>query len=105
MPDVVEQPVGAAGPFAEPGHLLLDDPRDRGVEGVDRLPRLEEDVGILRAAAEHRSVGRERSGPVRAHELLVQERRDVVFGQALHRAQLVRRPEAVEEVEEGDACA
>ena len=62
VPDVVEEPVSAPRSLAEARHLLLDDLRHCRVVGVDGLARLEEDVGVLGAAAQHRMVGRRARG-------------------------------------------
>ena len=103
--DVLEETVAAPCPLAEPRHLLLHDLRHRRVVRVGRLARLEEDVRVLRAAAKHRVVGRERAGAVGGDELGVEERAYVVLGEAIDRVELVRRSEPVEEVEEGDSRA
>ena len=82
---------------------LLDDPGHREVEGVGRLARLEEDVGVLgacRARPEHRASARGRgaastsSSRTSARRSSSSSTRDLV--------DLVRGAEAVEEVQERD---
>ncbi len=97
---VLEDPVRSAGRGGQLVHRTLDGPRDRRVVGVGRLAALEEGVGVLRGAADHRMVRRQRAaamgvdGPVgqQAGQGRVIEQRDLV--------QLVRGAEAVEEVQE-----
>ena len=73
------------------------------VEAVDRLAILEEDVGVLRRAAQHRAVRRQAAGARRVDEALVDHRADDVVVERLDLLQLVRRAEAVEEVQERHA--
>ena len=61
--DVVEQAVAPAGALGEAVHRRLHDARAGVVEGVGGLAGLEEDVGVLGGAAQHRAVGRQ--GPAR----------------------------------------
>ena len=75
------------------------------VERVDRLPSLEEDVGVLRRASQHRPVGGQSSLQVLAHETQAEERLQVVVGEIPHLLQLVAGSEAVEEMEERHAAA
>ncbi len=97
---VLEDPVRSAGRGGQLVHRTLDGPRDRRVVGVGRLAALEEGVGVLRGAADHRMVRRQRAaamrvdGPVgqQAGQGRVIEQRDLV--------QLVRGAEAIEEVQE-----
>jgi hypothetical protein len=67
------------------------------------LARLEEDVGVLGRAAQHRAVRAQRALAVGADEPLVDHRAQVVVGQQLDLVDLVRGAEAVEEVHEGHA--
>ena len=57
--------IGAPDQFGELVHRLLHNVGTGGVERVARLARLEEHVGILRGAAQHRPVGGHRPDPVR----------------------------------------
>ena len=100
VPAVVDDAVAAAGALGEARHRVLDDVRDAGVERVDRLARLEVDVGVLRRAADERPLRRQRPAAVRPHELLGHQRAQVVVGEQLDRVQLVRGSEPVEEVHE-----
>ncbi len=99
--DVVEELVGAAGALAEAGHRLLDDPGAGQVEAVAGLAGLEEDVGVLRGAAQDRLVRGEGALAVRGHEVVAHHEAQVVVLEQLDLADLVRGAEAVEEVEEG----
>ncbi len=97
---VLEQlilPAGQAGEFV---HGLLDDARHLDVEGVDRLARLEIDIGVLGCAAHHRPVGREAAVAMRHHQVVVDHGPDVVVDQLLDLGDLVAGAEAVEEVDE-----
>ena len=67
---VLDELVAAPGPVAEPVHRALHDPGDSGIERVHGLARLEVDVGVLGSAADERPLGRERPGPVLAHQLV-----------------------------------
>ena len=89
-----------AGARAELRHGLLDDVGDPGVEGVDRLARLEVDVGVLGRAADERALRRQAATAMCVHEALGHERPQVVVGEHLDRVELVRGSEAVEEVHE-----
>ena len=100
MPRIVDDPVTATRALGESRHRLLDDEGDAGVEGVDRLARLEVDVRVLRRAANERALRRERPAAMSLDELLGHERAQVVVGEQLDRIQLVRGSEAVEEVHE-----
>ena len=51
--DVIEELVLAASDGGELVHGLLHDGRERVVKGIDALPSLEEDVGVLRRSAEN----------------------------------------------------
>ena len=103
--EVVEQVVVTAGQRGELVHLLLHDARAGGVERVARLARLEERVGVLRGAAQHRLVRREGAAAVGGDEAVVDQLAQVVVGQLLDLRHLVRGAEAVEEVQERDAGA
>ena len=101
---VVEQAVLPAG---QPGELVHGGLHDAGhleVEGVDRLAGLEVDVGVLGGAAHHRVIGGEAAVAVGHHQLVVDHRADVVVAELLDLGDLVAGAEAVEEVDEGDAC-
>ena len=100
---VVEEPVAPPRPGGEALHHPLHDRRAGQVEAVGSLPRLEERVGVLGASAQHGMVGRHRARAVCRDEVRVDERADVVVVQVLDLRDLVRGPEAVEEVEERHA--
>ncbi len=97
---VVDDPVATPAALGQLRQHLLDDLRHAGVEGVDRLARLEVDVRVLRGAADERPLRRERAAAVGPDELLRHQRAQVVVGERLERVQLVRGPEPVEEVHE-----
>ena len=61
MARVIEEVILAAGELGEPLHGLFHDPRAAVIERIARLARLEEHVRVLRRAAQHRLVGRERA--------------------------------------------
>jgi hypothetical protein len=103
MAAVVEEPVAPAGALAQAGHDVLDHAGDARVERVHRLARLEVDVRVLRRAADERALRRQRPSAVRADQLLGHQRAQVVVGEQLDGVELVRGPEAVEEVHERHA--
>jgi hypothetical protein len=67
--DIVEQPIMAAGELAEAVHRILHDLRKGIVVGVGAFARLEEHIGILRTAAQHRVLGRQGACPVGRDEV------------------------------------
>ena len=66
--DVIEQVVLAAGELGELVHRVLHDGGGGQVVGVAGFARLEVDVGILRGAADDRTVGGEGAGAVGGDE-------------------------------------
>ncbi len=75
--DVVEQLVGAAHHLRKLIHGVLHDLRAGGVKIVARLATLEERVGILRRAAQHRPVRRHRPGAQSGNHLVVNQRAQI----------------------------
>ena len=53
---VVEEAIGAAGALLQRIHGILNEAGGGGIPRVDRLTGLEEDVGVLGAATQHRVV-------------------------------------------------
>ena len=102
---VGDQAVAPPDPARQGVHRLLDDRRRVRVERVHGLARLEVGVRVLGGATDERPVGRERPAAMGVDELLGDERAQVVVGERLDRVQLVRRPKAVEEVDERDPRA
>jgi hypothetical protein len=86
-------------------HHLLHDVRAGGVKRIGRLAALEERVGILRRAAQHRPVRRQAAGADFSDQLVVNQRPHDVFVQQFNLGNLVRRAEAVEEMDERQARA
>ncbi len=107
--EVIEEPVTTAGECREPVHRRLQGRRKGSVEPVHGLARLKVHVGILRDAANGRMIRVERSSTMSEHQFVVNHRPHVVVGEHLDLADLVRGPEAVEEVHErnarGQGCA
>jgi len=102
-PHVVEQMILPPNQFGETVHRLLDDRRRRIVERVAGFAGLEEYVGILRRAPQHGPIRVHRAVAVILDQLLVDHRQDIVVAQQLDLVHLVRRAEAVEEVQERHA--
>jgi hypothetical protein len=100
VPGVVDDAHLAAGALAEAGHQVLDHTGNPRVERVHRFPRLEEDVGVLRGAANEGALGRQRPSAMRPHQLLGHQRPQVVVGKRLNRVDFVRGSESVEEMHE-----
>ena len=99
---VVEQAVAAAGRWPRNGPSLPARCRGRRRRTVGRLAGLEEHVGILRRAAQHRPVRRERASRC-ARTAPRRSSRAGRRPQLLDLGDLVRGPEAVEEVQERNA--
>ena len=78
-------------------------PGQASVKGIHRLAGLEENVGVLRGAAEDGTVRRKGALAVRFHQLGGDQRPQIVVRQFFDLADLVRGAEAVEEVQEGNA--
>ena len=105
MADIVEQLVTPAGPFAELPHGIADNSGKAVVVTIDRLPRLEEDIGILRAAAQHRMFRRQRAGTVRLDGIHGHKRPQHIRRQGLDLVDLVRGAETIEEMQHRNAPA
>ena len=73
------------------------------VKRVHRLARLEINVRILRRAAQHRMVGRQRARAMLEHARLVDHRPHDLIRHHLDLRDLVRRAEAVEEMQKRNA--
>ena len=101
--DVIEQTVVPAGQRGEAVHGRLNRRRDARVEGVHRLPRLEERIRVVRGAADERMLGVERPRRgARARDRRIDHRADLVVAEKRKRVDLVRGAESVEEMHEGD---
>ena len=99
---VVDEPIPPAGPRGEFVHYLLDDAGHGAVEQVRGLAALEEDVGVLRGAADHGGIGRHAPAAEGEHVVVADQRPEVVGFEQRDLVDLVRGSEAVEEVEERD---
>ena len=121
-PDPAFQPAGYP-----PGHQSQpplppsapDAPADHGAGNIDkirdilfgsnmrdyehRFARLEEDVGILRGAAQNRMIGRKRPLTMLNDSIHINERAHIVFIKHLDLVHFMRGAEAVEEMQERDA--
>ncbi len=97
MAAVAEQAIRPADQRAHAIHRALDDVGSARVEGVRRLARLEERVGIVGRATDDRPLRRERPRTVRAHEVVVDRGPDLLVGDQGDLVFLVRRAEPVEE--------
>ena len=76
--DVIERTIVAAGQRGEAVHGRLNRRRDARVKGVHRLPRLEERIRVVGGTADVEALGIERPLAVRAHELRIDHRADLV---------------------------
>ena len=101
--DVVEEAVAAPGQLAEPLHRALDGARTGVVKRIRCLARLKEDVRVLGGSAEDRTIRRQPAVTVRVDQWLRNQRAQVLVCQLFDLRDLVRRPEAVEEVQERNA--
>jgi hypothetical protein len=100
MPRVLEQAVVPACARGESRHQPLDDLGARAIEEVRGFARLEERIGVLRSPSQHGMVGREAPSAVGRHLVFGQQRSQVFVRERFNFRDLVRRPEAVEEVHE-----
>ena len=99
---VFDESIVSSGRVAETSERALDDAWHREHVGVRGLARLEEDVGVLRAAAQYRTVGVEAPQSMRHDPVVVDQPRDRVGVGDLDPPDLVARAETVEEVQERD---
>ena len=101
---ILEQPVLSSGQFSEAIHRLRQNAGNRGVIGADGLARLKERVGVLRRTADEGMFGIQPAVAVRAHQIVRDHRPHRIVIDEVERVQLVRRAEAVEEMNEGHPC-
>ena len=97
---VVDQAVVPAGAGLQLVHDLLDDARYGEVEGVARLPRLEEHVRVLSGAAHHGKLWRHAPRPVLDDVVVADQCPEVVVVENGDLVDLVGGAEPVEEVKE-----
>ena len=102
---VIDQPVPATGALRELVHDLGHDARHREMEWVLRLTSLEEHVGVLRSASHDRCLGSEAPLTKGDDVAVANERAQVVVVEQRDLVDLVRRAEAVEEMQERHARA
>ncbi len=100
---VIEQVVGAAGLRGKAIHHRLHDSRNRRMEGIAGLASLEENIGILRRAANDRPVRRQRVLAERNNVLVVHHRPDGLVADGQDLAHFVRSAEPVKEMNERNA--
>ena len=97
---VIDEAVAAAGALGKPVHHLLHYTGHPGVEGIHGLAGLEVDVRVLRGAADERMLRRQRPGAMGTYQIGGHQRSQILIAEHLDGVQLVRGPEAVEEVHE-----
>jgi hypothetical protein len=102
--DVVEESVGASRHLGEAIHGCLDVARAGVVEAVDGFTGLEEGVRVLGGTANHRTVGAQGTVAMGADLVLVHQPAELIVRQQLDLGDLVGSPEAIEEVDEGNAA-
>ena len=78
-------------------------PGTAGIERVDRLACLEEDIRVLGSAAQDGMFGGQGPGAVGADQFVIDHGAQVIVSQLFDLVDLVRGAEAVEEVQERDA--
>ena len=98
---VLEDDVPPAGLFADSSHRRSHEPRDCVIEDVGGLPGLEEDVGILSGASQHRPVGIERPEAMVGDEVFIDQPSQHPIVDELDLRYLMRGAEPIEEMEEG----
>jgi hypothetical protein len=101
--DVVEEPVATTRDRGETGHRLGEHFREACVKRLDGLARLEVRVGILRGAADDGTIRIEGARSMRANHVAVDQGAQCLVIERHDLGDLVRRPEAIEEVENGHA--
>ena len=100
---VVEEVIGAAGLDGKAVHDRLHDAGNGRMEGRAGFARLEEDVGILRGAADEGAIGRESVLAEGDEVLVVDHGADGFVADGQNLAHFVRGAEAIEEMDEGNA--
>ena len=100
---VFEDVILATREFCEAIHRFFDDTGDGVVVGIACFASLEEDIGVLRRAANRRVFGRESAVMASNDEVFVDECASIFERQIVDFVDFVRRAEAVEEVEERNA--
>ena len=100
---VVERQIVTAGQFADFAHIARHDVGNRVVVGIAGLAGLEEHVGVLVGAAGDGLVGIERLGAEGGQGLLADQRTEVFRLEQFDLLDLMRGPEAVEEMDERHA--
>ena len=100
---VVEQVIGTAYDLGKLGHDRLDFIRAGVVIRIAGFARLKEDVGVLRAAPQHRMIRRKRALAVLEDTIHIDEGAHVVFGEHFDFVDFMRSAEAVKKMQEGDA--
>ena len=101
--DITVQAVLAVREFGELVHFRLEQIGKRLVEAVGRLTSLEEDVRILRGAADDGPIRRKGAQAVLCYQIVVDHGAHVVKGQLLDFLDLVGGAETIEKVQEGNA--
>ena len=101
---VVEELVLLAGELVYLAHVLLDEGRHRVVVAVAGLARLEEDIRVLRRAAQHRMLRVQRPLAERLHSVHIEHACQLLVRPALDLLDLVRGAETVKEVQEGHSA-
>ena len=99
---VVKKVVVAADHGIDLVHILLHHAREGIVELVGDLPLLEEDIGILGAAAQYRAVGGKPAVTEGIHRGTVHQRLQLLIAPNLDLLNLMGSAEAIEEMQEGD---
>ena len=101
---VVERMILASRELFDLGHILFDDVGDDGVEAICCFLGLEENIRILRGPLLIGVLRIHRLGLEAGDRVEIDEFCKILEVKNLNFLDLMRRPESVEEVQEGDAC-
>ena len=101
---VIEEVVVAADHGVDLVHVFLHHTGEGIIELVGDLTLLEEDIGVLGAAAQHGTVGGKPAIPEGIHRGAVHQRFELLIVPYLDLLDLVGGAEAIEEMQEGDAA-
>ena len=101
---VIEQAIASSGLSGKAIHDILNNRGAGKVERVACFAGLEENVRILRGAAEDRPVGTQRAFTMMADGLVVDHGAKVIIGELREIVQFMRGAEPVKKVQEGNPC-
>ena len=101
---VIEQVIFTAGQLGDLSHVILDDVRQLVVRGVVGLTKLEVDIGVIDQRTHTGIFGVQCVGAEGSQRVVIHQLGKIGILQPFHLLNLVAGTEAIEEMQEGDAC-